>query len=226
MKPRLLFAVITACLLMNNQAMAFSFSEYYGEQMRKHATEAKSLLDQIQASEEETMPMALVHNYYIESCWMVYNGLLVYMQETKSIPEDLSMLADSGYVEFWPDDPVSGSPMTMSDQSDPQPGTFVIQLCPSSSYSLVGSIDNYRLVPHSFELSVIGQSEHGGLSYRPNEHNNWASVPTSAIFQVGCYTEVAATTLEKMENNIQRMQEMESETEKGNSENREESENE
>lgn len=198
MKIRLLMGMVLSMLVMSSQAMAFSFSQFYGEQMSKHAARTTALLADIEAGDSEEIPADMLYSYYTEAGWMIYNGLLVYSNEYNSLPDDLSSLATSGYVEFWPVDPVTGESMAVSEISNPQPGSFVLQKAPSSHYSLVGSMESYQLVPLSFELSVIGHDGNSQLSYRPMDENSWGQVPANAVFQVGCFSELAETTLAKL----------------------------
>ena len=202
MKRRLLMTIIVACLLMSNHALAFSFSEYYGEQMRKHASATNSILAEISAIEDEEIPADLLNRYYTEACWMVYSGLVVYAHEYDQLPQSLDELSMSGHVEFWPVDPIANLPMGLSDVSDPQSGTFVLQVAPPSHYSIIGGFDSYRLEPLSYELSVIADTGMQAQMSSTINQNTWAMIPDGSIFQVGYYVESADITLQKLEERV------------------------
>jgi hypothetical protein len=124
-----------------------------------------------------------VETYLYWSLWVVYNGSMAYVLDGyRSLPSDLHMIEDQGYVVYWPEDPFDGwKPMEVTeDTSSFLPGGLCIQTAPDS-------YKRERRTFEAFELCIYGPTEEFGMlgSAETREMNDWAIVPNGALYMLG-----------------------------------------
>ena len=207
MAGRVLFFTITLMgLIVSNVAAAFAGNSYeakrWSDESQRYVSqmlETKALLQQVDSTE---WPEAMLAKYQMEMSSSVFYAAVAYVAENNRLPSDLTDLVGS-YLSEWPENPQRDwQPVEVLLPGDPfTAGDLVLQVCPSSEYSLAGSFTNPRFEPMSFVLSSFGPSERHiqGCTGHLVNAKHWAQEPLGVVTVLEYYREPASVTLEKVQ---------------------------
>lgn len=185
------------------------YVQYYLDLAQKHHGQMLDAAATLKAVDQTAWSETMLANYQVQACWYVYSGLTAYVLEREEVPSDLQSLVAAGYLQEWPANPLNAwRPARVLAATDPfSAGDFVLQTCPSSRFSLAGSVDSFRLTAQSYELSIYGPrpDHHQDLPSRPSDSNTWASTPAGSLCMIGFYSEPADVTLAKIQARIEKL---------------------
>jgi hypothetical protein len=204
-RPFLFIIVLLVVVLQASLAMAAhqGMADYQHEKAAKFVTIVADNKAELLRLGSDNWDDAMLSEYGVNVCWLLYYSINSYMSERDEIPNSLNDLVTAGLLNEIPGNPLNNwEPVQMLELGNGFSALdLVIQKAPSNYQSLVGSFDDYSLTPLSFELAVYGpRVDHfQGSAIVPNADNaSWAQSPAGALIMVGTFTETADTTLNKL----------------------------
>lgn len=163
-------------------------------EMNVHLSELQSNL---QAEPVEVWTSDEVEDYLNTSLWVVFSGMMLYVNSENQLPDTPDDLISSGYLQAIPLNPFNNwEPVVIrSDTLEFYPGDLCLQRCQASA--------NDPARQKSFELSIFGPtpsfSQYGYFDV--NQHNeDWAVTPNGAVYQLGAAFKRATGVAEASQN--------------------------
>lgn len=200
-----IFLVLAVCCLALSASTVHAaqrdrgVSKYFLDQIAKQQKVADELAVKIGEQNGEA-PLVQQEAYLRAAGWMIYYAFNGYSGEHSVLPGTLTDLVEDGWLTAVPLNVVSGEPMQLLTPTDGiSPGDAVLEVAPPEFYSLVGTLENHRLVPLSFQLGVYAPlgSEETNRAALPE--NIWADKPAGLAAYYGTFSETAESTLKNLQ---------------------------
>lgn len=192
---RLIMTILISCsFLFSGQCLAQSpldmLIDDYIAQAAQKGQELASMRERIESGDYEGAEQSAmdVKEYLWLEVQMVYLGKtaanLRGSSDVLSSNDDLSVLAEAGFLPYWPGNPLNNweATRTLTMEDNFSAGDIVLSLCPSSEYT---STRGLGTVPLSFDLYVYGFDIVPALDanvWTLQSNKSWSVIPEGAQY--------------------------------------------